>query len=195
MRRSPSDEAFIRERIAAGDTEPEIRDALVAQFGPGVLEPAKGGFGMLAWLLPLVAILGAGSRSRCLFAGGVGRGASRGSAPVDPEARASPRREAARFDGRALRACARAAQRPTVPWRRLRSGLEGDRVCATSEAAQEPGFLRASSFKGRRRGRPMRWIRAPCRLPRPVSSRSSPPACSTLVPGYLSAVSAVDADS
>ena len=28
---------FIRERIAAGDTEQEIKDALVAQFGPGVL--------------------------------------------------------------------------------------------------------------------------------------------------------------
>jgi cytochrome c-type biogenesis protein CcmH len=51
--------AFIRARIAAGDTEEEIKDALVAQFGPGVLaEPPGGGFGLLAWLIPLTAVLG-----------------------------------------------------------------------------------------------------------------------------------------
>ncbi len=51
--------AFIRERIAAGDTEGEIKDALVAQFGPGVLAtPPQSGFGLLAWLLPLVALVG-----------------------------------------------------------------------------------------------------------------------------------------
>ena len=50
---------FIRERIAAGDTEPEIKDALVAEFGPGVLAtPGKSGFGLLAWLLPLAALVG-----------------------------------------------------------------------------------------------------------------------------------------
>jgi len=50
---------FIRERIAAGDTEDEIKDALVAQFGPGVLAtPPKSGFGLLAWLLPLGALVG-----------------------------------------------------------------------------------------------------------------------------------------
>jgi len=49
---------FIRERIAAGDSEQEIKDALVAQFGPGVLAtPPKGGFGLLAWLVPIVALL------------------------------------------------------------------------------------------------------------------------------------------
>jgi cytochrome c-type biogenesis protein CcmH len=48
--------AFIRERIAAGDSEQEIKDALVAQFGPAVLaEPPSGGFGLLAWLIPLAA--------------------------------------------------------------------------------------------------------------------------------------------
>jgi cytochrome c-type biogenesis protein CcmH len=51
--------AFIRVRIAAGDSEQEIKDALVAQFGPGVLaEPPGGGFGLLAWLLPLAALAG-----------------------------------------------------------------------------------------------------------------------------------------
>ena len=50
--------AFIRVRIAAGDSEQEIKDALVAEFGPGVLaEPPGGGFGLLAWLLPLCALL------------------------------------------------------------------------------------------------------------------------------------------
>lgn len=50
---------FIRERIAAGDSEREITDALVVEFGPGVVAtPPKSGFGLLAWLLPLVALAG-----------------------------------------------------------------------------------------------------------------------------------------
>ena len=49
--------AFIRARIAAGDSEEQIKDALVAEFGPGVLaRPPEGGFGLLAWLLPLAAV-------------------------------------------------------------------------------------------------------------------------------------------
>ena len=50
--------AFIRARIAAGDSEQEIKDALVSQFGPKVLaKPPDGGFGLLAWLLPLTAVV------------------------------------------------------------------------------------------------------------------------------------------
>lgn len=50
--------AFIRVRIAAGDSEAEVKDALVAEFGPGVLaEPPGGGFGLLAWLVPLGALV------------------------------------------------------------------------------------------------------------------------------------------
>jgi cytochrome c-type biogenesis protein CcmH len=50
--------AFIRARIAAGDSEDEIKDALVAQFGTEVLaKPPGGGFGLLAWLLPLAALV------------------------------------------------------------------------------------------------------------------------------------------
>jgi cytochrome c-type biogenesis protein CcmH len=50
--------AFIRERIAAGGSEDEIKDALVAEFGTGVLAtPSKSGFGLLAWLVPLGAIV------------------------------------------------------------------------------------------------------------------------------------------
>ena len=50
---------FIRVRIAAGDSEQEIKDALVAEFGPEVLaEPPGGGFGLLAWVLPLGVLVG-----------------------------------------------------------------------------------------------------------------------------------------
>ena len=49
--------AYIRERIAAGDSSAEIKAQLVDQFGPGVLaEPSKRGFDLLAWLLPLGAV-------------------------------------------------------------------------------------------------------------------------------------------
>jgi cytochrome c-type biogenesis protein CcmH/NrfF len=45
---------FIRERLAAGDSEEEIEAALVAQFGEAVLaSPPKEGFNLLAWVLPL----------------------------------------------------------------------------------------------------------------------------------------------
>jgi cytochrome c-type biogenesis protein CcmH len=49
--------AYIRERIAAGDTKSEIKAALVDQFGPAVLAvPPKEGFALLAWLLPLAGL-------------------------------------------------------------------------------------------------------------------------------------------
>ncbi len=51
--------AFIRERIAAGDSGARIKQQLVDQFGPAVLaEPPKRGFDLLAWLLPLGALAG-----------------------------------------------------------------------------------------------------------------------------------------
>jgi cytochrome c-type biogenesis protein CcmH len=49
--------AFIRERIAAGDTKSEIKAKLVADFGTAVLaEPPRRGFSWLAWLLPLAGL-------------------------------------------------------------------------------------------------------------------------------------------
>jgi cytochrome c-type biogenesis protein CcmH len=52
--------AFIRERIAAGDSKEEIKARLVAEFGEGVLAaPPKRGFNLLAWLLPLAGIAAA----------------------------------------------------------------------------------------------------------------------------------------
>jgi cytochrome c-type biogenesis protein CcmH len=52
---------FVCERAAAGDSNNEIKDQLVADFGPGVLaSPPKKGFDLLAWVLPLLAV-GAGA--------------------------------------------------------------------------------------------------------------------------------------
>jgi cytochrome c-type biogenesis protein CcmH len=59
----------IRKRIAQGWTKQQILDEMVKNFGPGVLStPAKHGFDLLAWVLPIggaligVAALGAGAR-------------------------------------------------------------------------------------------------------------------------------------
>jgi cytochrome c-type biogenesis protein CcmH len=74
--------AFIRARIAAGDSEQEIKDALVAQFGPEVLaEPPEGGFGLLAWLLPLLAVAGGAVAVALLLRSW----SSRREPPVEPD--------------------------------------------------------------------------------------------------------------
>jgi cytochrome c-type biogenesis protein CcmH len=71
---------FIRVRIAAGASEQEIKDALVARFGEKVLaKPPEGGFGLLAWLVPLAA-LGAGA----IVIGMLVRSWSRRRAPPAP---------------------------------------------------------------------------------------------------------------
>ena len=52
---------IVRERLAAGASEAQIKAELVDQFGPGVLaEPPKSGFDLLAWLVPF-AVLVAGA--------------------------------------------------------------------------------------------------------------------------------------
>lgn len=52
--------AYIRARIAAGDTKSEIKDRLVAQFGDQVLaSPPRRGFNLLAWVLPPVLAIAA----------------------------------------------------------------------------------------------------------------------------------------
>jgi cytochrome c-type biogenesis protein CcmH len=101
--------AFIRERIAAGDSENEISEALVAQFGEGVLAaPPKEGFNLLAWVLPLaggaVAIgvlavaLRRWSRTRAEPAAPAAPSAN-GRPPLDPELERRLDEELARFDG------------------------------------------------------------------------------------------------
>jgi cytochrome c-type biogenesis protein CcmH len=99
--------AFIRERIAAGDSKEEIKAELVRQFGSRVLAvPEKRGFDLLAWLLPIGGAL--------LAAGAVGvvawrwSRASRGDrmgpedngrGPLAPELERRLDEELARFDG------------------------------------------------------------------------------------------------
>jgi cytochrome c-type biogenesis protein CcmH len=93
---------YIRQRIAAGDTEDEIKDALVAQFGPGVLaRPPEGGFGLLAWLLPLAG-LAAGAIAAALLVRSWSRGRASEDeveAPLDPELERRVDEELARFEG------------------------------------------------------------------------------------------------
>ncbi|MBL6633942.1 MAG: cytochrome c-type biogenesis protein CcmH [Thermoleophilia bacterium] len=49
---------FIGQRIAAGDDKQEIIDALVGEFGRGVLAtPPKEGFDLIAWVVPIVLVL------------------------------------------------------------------------------------------------------------------------------------------
>jgi cytochrome c-type biogenesis protein CcmH len=50
---------FISRRIAAGDSKNQIKDRLVAEYGPQILAaPPRKGFDLLAWLLPIVGVLG-----------------------------------------------------------------------------------------------------------------------------------------
>jgi cytochrome c-type biogenesis protein CcmH len=52
-------EQFIATRIAAGDSKQQIKDRLVADYGPWILAaPPKEGFDLLAWVLPFVGLLG-----------------------------------------------------------------------------------------------------------------------------------------
>ena len=93
---------FIRVRIAAGDSEQEIKDALVAEFGPAVLaEPPGGGFGLLAWVLPLGALVGGAIAVGLLIRAWSRRAAPSGPAAeqLDPELERLVDDELARFDG------------------------------------------------------------------------------------------------
>jgi cytochrome c-type biogenesis protein CcmH len=102
---------YVCERAAAGDSSGEIKDQLVADFGPGVLaSPPKKGFDLLAWALPLLA-LGAGA---AVLAGLVvrwsrrrepepkpavaGEPSANGRAELDPELEKRLDDELARFD-------------------------------------------------------------------------------------------------
>lgn len=93
--------AYIRTRIAAGDSAQEIKDALVAEFGPGVLaKPPGGGFGLLAWLLPLAALIIGAAVVGVLIRSWSRKRAS-GAAdeePLDPALERRVDEELARFD-------------------------------------------------------------------------------------------------
>lgn len=92
---------FIRVRIAAGDSEQEIKDTLVEQFGPGVLaEPPGGGFGLLAWLLPLAALAGGAVAAALLVRSWSSRRSPKTDEdePLDPQVERLVDEELARFD-------------------------------------------------------------------------------------------------
>jgi cytochrome c-type biogenesis protein CcmH len=49
--------AAIREKLAAGQSEEQVLQAMVAQFGPAVLAaPPTEGFNLTAWIMPFVAL-------------------------------------------------------------------------------------------------------------------------------------------
>jgi cytochrome c-type biogenesis protein CcmH len=93
--------AHIRKRLAEGWTEKQILDEMVGQFGPGVLStPAKHGFDLLAWVLPIGGVL-AGVAALAVGARYWSRG---GPSPppadgLDPETERRIDLELARFDG------------------------------------------------------------------------------------------------
>jgi cytochrome c-type biogenesis protein CcmH len=61
--------ADIRERVAAGESDAEIRQAMVDRFGESVLlKPEGDGIGLLVWGLPVIAlVLGAGGLGFALW--------------------------------------------------------------------------------------------------------------------------------
>jgi cytochrome c-type biogenesis protein CcmH len=86
--------AFIRERIAAGDSKSEIKAKLVDEFGERILAaPPRRGFNLLAWLLPLLGLL--------TGAVVVGIAAWRWSRADGEDAEPSPAPDAASSNGRA----------------------------------------------------------------------------------------------
>ncbi len=103
--------AFISDRIAAGDTKSEIKDALVDQFGEAVLSaPPKSGFNLVAWVLPLAGLAVAGSvvgalawrwtrGARGAAAAGAGDPGAEAPAGLDPDLERRLDEELARFDG------------------------------------------------------------------------------------------------
>jgi cytochrome c-type biogenesis protein CcmH len=97
---------YLARRVAACASEQQIKDELVAQFGPAVLAaPPRKGFHWLAWLLPLVGLAAAGivisllvwrwSHSPPIESGAD----SNGRPPLDPELERRLDRELTRFDG------------------------------------------------------------------------------------------------
>ena len=94
--------AFIRQRIAAGETEDQIKDELVDQFGAGVLAtPPKSGFGLLAWLIPLTALFGGAiAVGLAIRAWSHRRESPVAAQPLDPDLERRVDEELARFESR-----------------------------------------------------------------------------------------------
>jgi cytochrome c-type biogenesis protein CcmH/NrfF len=96
---------FIAELIAQGKTKREVKAALVAEYGPRVLaEPGDEGFQLTAWLVPVLAGLGAvvlvaltARRWRRVRSGGPG-GAAGDDPALDPDDARRLDAELAAFD-------------------------------------------------------------------------------------------------
>jgi cytochrome c-type biogenesis protein CcmH len=89
---------FIAKRIAAGASASEIKDELVAQFGPSILaNPPKQGWGLVAWLLPIGGALAAAG-ALALAARRWRRRPAPVPMPLDPELERRLDEELARFD-------------------------------------------------------------------------------------------------
>ena len=96
---------FIAELIAQGKTKREVKAALVAEYGPRVLaEPGDEGFQLTAWLVPVLAGLGAlalvaltARRWRCARSGGPG-GPAGDDPALDPDDARRLDAELAAFD-------------------------------------------------------------------------------------------------
>jgi len=91
----------IRDSLAEGKTEAQIRDQLVAQFGPAVVaEPPKKGFDLLAWLVPLGILAGGAVGVGAIAWGWRRRRADEPPpAPLDPALERRLDAELERFDG------------------------------------------------------------------------------------------------
>ena len=86
--------SFIRRQIALGKDKQQVKAALVAEYGPGVLaDPPSSGFDLAAWLVPIVLVV--------LGIGGVVIAARRWRRQATPAAAAGeplPDEDAARLD-------------------------------------------------------------------------------------------------
>jgi cytochrome c-type biogenesis protein CcmH len=99
--------SFIQQRADRCASETEIKDELVAQFGPAVLAaPPREGFHWLAWLLPIVGLLaGAAVVSALVWRWSRRRAEpevvvdTNGRPALDPELERKLDRELARFEG------------------------------------------------------------------------------------------------
>jgi cytochrome c-type biogenesis protein CcmH len=92
--------AFIRARIAAGDSKSEIKAKLVADFGTGVLAvPPRKGFDWVAWVLPLAGLaVGATVLGALAWRWSLARGTVADEPPLDPEVERRLDAELARFE-------------------------------------------------------------------------------------------------
>ena len=95
--------AFIQSLIDRGDTEEQVKAALVAQYGPSVLAtPSTHGFGLVAYIVPLVAVLGLVALLIVLLPRWRRRGTQAPTAPervLAPDERARLDAELARYRG------------------------------------------------------------------------------------------------